>query len=151
MAVLPFCINAQNKNTSIWFPEGEGMSTYVIDYKYLTNKGFYISESNSVTFAYTPIGHVEIKAKRYFSEVKKGDPDYEKYGALSIENSNQVKNGHPIKTYDFPSIYKIFDQIYEKGKSLGANGLINFKIDYKYDSTDLLPSQIFVSGMFIKK
>lgn len=151
LVIYPLCVFAQDREKSIWFPKGEGMASFIIDYRYVTSKGFFITESNSVSFNYAPIGRIEMYAERYFSEIKKGDPDYEKYGALSENDYNAVKNGHPIKVYDFPSIYKIFDQIMADGKTMGANGVINFKIDYKYNSSSPLPSQIFVSGMYIKK
>ncbi len=151
LMLFPLLAFAQNKDKSIWFPQGDGISSYMYEYKYLIDKGFYITESNSVSFNYTPIGHIELIAKRYFTKVEKGDPEYEKYGELSEIDAAAVKNGHPIEVYDFPSIYKIFDQILEKGKLMGANGLINFKIDYKYNSSAILPSHIYVSGMFIKK
>ncbi len=107
-----------------------------IDYAKLSNsKGFFISESNSVSFEYTPIGSISIEC------VSGND------GVESELNWSTTK-------YKHASIEDGFKKLIQVSIEKGANGVINVQTKYlpafntKYA---YYPDRIIVSGMMIKK
>lgn len=122
---------------------------YSIDYSEITDKGFFLTESNSVSFDYTAIGSVSSyyrSGKVYINSKKasksENDDVYRTTGSIKkIENTNVV--------YYTPKDALI--GIYEEALKMGGNGIINFRIDYI--SLPNLPHNYgySVSGMVIKK
>ena len=89
--------------------------------KYVTNNNFFMSESNSVSFDYQPIGSVR-------SLVTSG---YErnKFIKVTPEEALQV--------------------LYMEAEKNGANGIINLKIEYHYSKGTI--EAVSASGMAIKR
>ncbi len=98
--------------------------TVLRDYTPMTDKGIFVTESNSVDFDYVPLGSVVSVTS----------------GACHLS----VDKGSEYKTVDLD---KAFDEISEKLVDKGANGLINLKIESSY--VDLV-HYITVTGMAIR-
>lgn len=127
-------------------------STFV-DYTQYTNQGFFISESNSISFDYEPIGSVR-------SFVESG------YEVLKNNNSNKETTNTHTYSYDELSKMKFGKYVYaspdaaiselvSKAKEIGANGIINLDVGYIPATTDkngnvISASSYIVSGMAIK-
>lgn len=121
--------------------------TSIIDYQAYANEGFFLTESNAVSFDYTPIGSV-------FTIVESG-----------IANEKQVPSR--FKTYDFegkPMMETVrewksaspddaIQAAIADAKAKGANGIINLKIS----STSYVAKNgkqavtITLTGMAIKR
>lgn len=83
--------------------------TVLRDYTPMTDKGIFVTESNSVDFDYVPLGSVvSVTSGAYHS---------------SIETGSQSKS---------VDLGKAFDDISTKLVEKGANGLINLKIESSY-------------------
>lgn len=123
--------------------------SYVINYSHLSENGFFITESNSVSFNYTPLGSVT-------SIVTDG------YEVLSHEKKTYPQNAYPdiVKDvykygkYKIADINDALDILYSETKKLGGNGIINLKITYNTTSKTkdgLSINNYVVTGMAIKK
>lgn len=95
--------------------------TDVTDYSAFTNRGIFVTESNSVNFDYEPLGSV-----------------------ISITQSALSSFG--FKGYI--DVDKAFNEIATKIEAKGANGLINLKISYLEASKASI--KMVVSGMAIR-
>lgn len=96
-------------------------SVYVIDYREYLKEGFTISPT--VTgFNYQPISNIEVVFKA--GELKKGESD---------KNLQKIPgvNGYASPTNRYiPTGKRMMDKIVSEAKSMGANGLIDFKTSY---------------------
>lgn len=99
--------------SSIQYLSSEYLS--VFDYWYLQQRGMFVSESNSVNFAYEPIGSVVI-------EVRSG-------GTQSINILSGKASGQSLNTIQQNAREEIIIRLYEELKSLEANGIINVKVN----------------------
>ncbi len=124
--------------------------SFVIDYSRYLKQGFYITESNSVSFDYEPVGSVvtilkglqNSKQVEVYNEYSETDAQY------SAKNNRVPKT--KIKTVNNNyTIYDAIDEFTSKCKEVNANGVINFQIKYTYDVT--YGSGYEISGMAIKK
>jgi hypothetical protein len=97
-----------------------------IDYTTLTDKGIFVTESNSVNFDYKSIESITAESVSGWSK-KKGDYQREECSAKEA-----------------------FDLIVEELQSIEADGLINLKFEY-IPKTERTESKVIVSGMAIKK
>jgi len=117
----------------------------VVDYGPYTSKGFFITESPSVSFEYTPIGSVSVVLQSGY-EIKSQSKNKTNYG--------DWRN----------ALYKdAIELLYKKCLEGGANGVVGLKYNYipevrkddaytKIESNGIIsPSKIIVSGMAIKK
>lgn len=95
--------------------------TEVTDYSAFTNRGIFVTESNSVNFDYEPLGSV-----------------------ISITQS--ALSSFSIKEYI--DVDKAFNEIATKIEDKGANGLINMKISYLEAGRTSI--KMVVSGMAIR-
>jgi len=125
----------------------------IIDYSFFNEKNFFISESNSVSFSYNPIGSIstvvysgKIPNKQERGEkvlVKKSNDDI--YPDV-YDNKNVV--------WKDATINDALNEIYKQAISIGANGIINLKIEYipgaMINNVYRGPG-IIVSGMAIEK
>lgn len=127
----------------------------MIDYSKYTQKGFFITESNSVSFEYVPVGSV-------YAEISSG---YEVIGEKIDTFYNDLeKSYYSVKKKTFREDYNgwrnadinnAIDMIYSKSIQTGANGIINLQTKYippVYDSKNALiySDRVYVSGMAIK-
>ncbi len=126
----------------------------VLDYSEYTNKGFFLTESNSVSFEYKALGSVSAVTTGGYeivSSVERKNMQDDVY--LSPETSKKVKYG----PYKWASSKDALSTLCDKAMEVSANGVINIKITYipaTYDSkTGSLasPDSYVISGMAIRK
>lgn len=102
--------------------------TVLRDYTPMTDKGIFVTESNSVDFDYLPIGSViSVTSAAFDSFVIKGDDVSVRYKPIDLN--------------------KAFDDISQKLIDKGANGIINLKIESSYLNNGCY---ITVTGMAIR-
>lgn len=116
--------------------------TVVIDYSRYTSQGFFITESNSVSFDYKPIGSVVtvVKGTKKKETGKQGKGD-------SVQERKKSFFDEPRAEYY--SVYEAIDEFVRKSKNAGANGTINFKVSYTNDKE--FGNGYVITGMAIKK
>ena len=115
----------------------------VVDYQKYHEQGFFITEANSVSFEYDPIGSVLVTMRPGY-EVTKSARGYLSYS----------KNPRMITEYD------VLDELKKEVETLGGNGVINIKVLYEtsrieasaWDASVLKQgTTITVTGMAIKR
>lgn len=96
----------------------------IIDYEKYNNKGFFITESNSVSFDYTPIGSIVVRI----------------YSGHEVVGTEYVKKFKSTGTYtEIPKmrvgdwrngdLEDAFIKLHKEAISRGANGVINLKYE----------------------
>lgn len=119
----------------------------MIDYSGLTNRGIFVTESNSVSFDYEPIGSI------YVEEVggwirKDGKPNF-------VDSKDDYYVGSSSKkVYQAPDIQAVYVKLSNKLKDVNANGLINLKIISTSEFDQLSKTtvgKIVITGMAINK
>lgn len=114
---------------------------YVIDYSKYSDAGFFITESNSVSFDYKPIGSVTVVVANGY-EVLSADTVFYKYNTYPTIAKINVKYGD----YKILGTKDAMDLMRDEVIRMGGNGVINLKI---------IPDPNFLShtveGMAIKK
>lgn len=90
----------------------EYLSTF--DYWYLQEKGIFVSESNTVNFAYEPIGSVVI-------EVRGG-------GTQSVNLLSGKFSGQSLNAIQEQARQDVMRRLYEELTALEANGIINVRV-----------------------
>ncbi|WP_437921504.1 hypothetical protein [Sphingobacterium sp. LRF_L2] len=93
-----------------------------VDYRPYTQKGFFITESNSVNFDYKPVSSVVAVVKSGYSESKDASVETIKPKKLPTQQTLIMKD------FVEASSQVALDKLYEKAQELGANGIINLKI-----------------------
>lgn len=119
-----------------------------IDFSAYAQKGFFITESNSVNFSYDPVGSISAVVSSGYevlnSEKSKSNDDV--YGAFQ-----KIKYGKMIDA----SVNDALDELYNSARRLGADGIINFRSDYipaTFQKGVLVsPDSYIVSGMAIRR
>jgi uncharacterized protein YbjQ (UPF0145 family) len=119
-----------------------------IDFSAYAQKGFFITESNSVSFSYEPLGSITAVVSSGYevlnSEKLKSSDDV--YGSFQ-----KIKYGKMIDA----SVNDALDELYNSARSLGADGIINFRSDYipaTFQKGVLVsPDSYIVSGMAIRR
>lgn len=126
-------------------PEPYGYSSF-LDYSPLTKRGIYVTESNSVSFDYQTIGSVAATEvggwvkKKEVKEVKKTTKDREDDMYAGVDrNQNAGKKVHVS-----PSLNAAMERMANTLKDVGANGIINLKVQMDHH-------RIVISGMAIRK
>lgn len=132
--------------SAISYPEPYGFSTF-LDYSPLTNKGIYVTESNSVSFDYKTLGSVSAtevsgwvkkeKVLKVANKNKKNNVD-DMYAGVERNQSN----GKYMRMS--PSLDVAMERMANTLKEVDANGIINLKIRWE-------PDRIIISGMAIRK
>lgn len=100
--------------------------TELRDYTPMTDKGIFVTESNSVDFEYMPLGSVVSVT----------------YAEYNHTPGDLLKNG-----YEKIDLKKAFEEISDKLVDSGANGLINLDISFTYIGNQRCMT---VSGMAIR-
>lgn len=118
-----------------------------VDFSEYTRRGFFITESNSVSFNYDPVGSLT-------SVVRGG---YETLGT-DTHTSDEVYGTYTNVRYGgfiSASVDDALDELYNSARELGADGIINFRLTYhppEYEKNVLVVhSSYVVSGMAIKR
>ena len=132
--------------SAISYPEPYGFSTF-LDYSPLTNKGIYVTESNSVSLDYKILGSVSAtevsgwvkkeKELKVANKNKKNNVD-DMYADVERNQSN----GKYMRMS--PSLDAAMERMANTLKEVDANGIINLKIQWE-------PDRIIISGMAIRK
>ena len=120
---------------SVKYPYKEYYSFF--DYSEHIKKGFFITESNSVNFDYTPIGTVSFIMRSGYEEIEKRDSSiYGEYKDIDVE--------------------KAITSIVNIAKMKNANGIINLKVEFvpavfEKRKNVILGNGVIISGMAIKR
>lgn len=122
-----------------------------IDFSEVTRAGFFLSESNSVSFPYEPVGSVTAVVESGYEVVgqqKNQTPDE----VYSYQDLAKMKFGK----YKYATPEDAISELISSAQELGANGIINLKTTYGsaiYDKNGAIvsPSSYVVSGMAIKR
>ena len=117
-------------------------ATSLMDYSPLTSNGIFVTESNSVSFEYEPIGSVVAVA-------------YGGWGKL--ESQKAGKDDSYVSTsgktvYFDPSLSDAYESLKSKLFEIGANGIINLKATFTPgDPSRYVVGTITLSGMAIAR
>lgn len=127
-------------------PEPYGFSSF-LDYSPLTGRGIYVTESNSVSFDYKTLGSVS--ATEVGGWVKKGKEQRTARESNKSKDDDMYvgidRNQYTGKNaYVTPSLDVAMERMANTLKEVGANGIINLKVQSD-------PSRIVISGMAIRK
>lgn len=122
--IILFCFVVVSCSTATIQPPIK--ETVVVDYSYYYNRGFFITESNSVNFDYKPLGSVITYLKDGYKVSRNmlASPLSEKNTKLSVNDALR--------------------ELVISCQEAGANGIINLKISIGADSYT-------ITGMAIKK
>lgn len=130
-------------------------STVVVDYSWLTEQGFFITESNSVSFPYKAVASVameEIGGFRKLSKEELKEPVSKKKNVEDDTYFNSPKSGKYV--FEDTNADIVLEKLANELDRLGANGIINFKIGQSvvyYKDINVCVTKINVTGMAIKK
>lgn len=117
-----------------------GTYSSMIDFRYYMDKGFFITQSNSVSFDYEPIGYVQ--AFSYSGVDDKAKKKYKK----DYEQSFYANEG-----WREANIYDAIEGLYNECLKNGANGVIDLKMDVVVDDETGYVKKAIATGMAIKK
>lgn len=128
------------------YPRMQVAST--VDYSEYMKNGFFITESNSVSFDYKPVGNVSVLLSDGW-EVIKGEKED---GFYTIKDMGSVRYG----MYFPANRAEALQHLVEKAKEMGADGVINLKFEYVmrlYDKNGVADGREYVraTGMAIKQ
>lgn len=124
------------------------LRTASIDYLVHMNNNFFLTESNSVSFDYTPVGSMQVSLQDGW-EVKKGKKDS---GYYDMDDLRRVKYGDYA-----PATYEdALQHLVDLAKDSGADGIIGLKFHYQdaprnQFGTKVGWGKVTVSGMAIKR
>lgn len=121
-------------------------STGFVNYSAYARNGFFLTESNSVSFDYTPIGSVTATVLSGYLKTKsvtwdKGDGIYP-----STPSTSKYK-------WQYASVDDAVAALVNIAIEQGANGIINLKIERYdgYDENNARREGLLISGMAIRK
>lgn len=122
--------------------------THSIDYSKHMSNGFFLTESNSVSFDYSPVGSVQVTLQDGWEVVQGKKAE----GYYTNEEFSKIKLGNYA-----PTTYReALDILVSKAEGMGADGIIGLKFSFIPPIVDKLgnktgPSKITASGMAIKR
>jgi hypothetical protein len=120
--------------------------TSTIDYSEYTKAGFFITESNSVSFEYQPLGSITVV-------VKSGDIK-QKYQVVLDDGTTLGLRDDDAKWKEASSADALV-LLHIKATQMNANGIINLKTSYipEIEEGGIIkhPSSVVISGMAIRK
>lgn len=118
-----------------------------IDYEQYTKQGFFLTESNSVSFDYVPIGSV------YSAAFSGYVPKEGKSTVISDDlYPTQVKKNINYKDWKSADVDEVIALAVQEAKQKGGNGIINLKIEtVTKGSGNESQSGIAITGMVIKR
>ena len=117
-----------------------------IDYSKYLEKGFFITETKSVSFEYKPIASVYSVFKTGYEISNKqpsGNKDDVFTGATpAVKTTNRIVSA---------TISGVVEELYNKARSIGANGIVGLEIRNVNEGTGIIGSGYEASGMAIKR
>lgn len=122
----------------------------VVDFEKYTSQGFFITESNSVSFDYEPLGSLSAIIESGYEVIgTKGDQTDDVY--YHTRSSNNKYGDYISATID-----DVVEDLVFAAADVGADGLINLKTEYVSGTYDkygnvLRPSMYIATGMAIKR
>lgn len=124
-----------------------GIYTGFVDYTAYSNNGFFLTESNSVGFEYTPIGSLVVNVESGYANVEVTTVDVEH----SVRQNKQVvKVQEKWKNADINDVIGYAVQL---ANSNGGNGIINMKSEpvFRYVNGVRYIAGYILTGMVIKR
>lgn len=119
-----------------------------IDFSKITRTGFFITESNSVSFPYDPVGSIS-------AAVESG---YEILGERNLSRDDIYGSSKKFKygAYKNAEVEDAISELIESARKMGADAIINLQIVYNAPISNkygviLSPSSYVVSGMAVKR
>lgn len=122
----------------------------MVDYSWLTEQGIFVTESNSVSFDYLAVGSISVESSSGY------EPTSKNKNVTAIENGDGIYTTYLTDTWSkrakfeyYPvSLEDMFGELNRELKEKGANGIVNFKIDY-----DRIKDRniVRITGMAIRK
>ena len=110
------------------------LSSTLVDYSEFSDKGFFITESSSVSFDYDAVGSISVLCRSGSYR----DPRV----TGTIEGAGKWKRANEKD---------MLIHVYDKAKEKNADGLINLKISYLKDKNQNSPYAYVLTGMLIKR
>lgn len=123
----------------------------IIDYSQYEKKCFFITESNSVSFEYKPIGSIMVKVENGYEVIS---VDKKESSIDDIYGQKKISYKKKFGDYKVATINDALDLIYNKSIEKNADGIINIKIEPIIGQNPYQTNTItgyFVSGMAIKR
>lgn len=118
-----------------------GIYTGFVDYTPYSDKGFFLTESNSVSFEYTPIGSVVVNVCSGYANVEVVQPDAQH----SVKKDRtQIKVEEKWKKADMSDVVGYAVQI---AKEKGGNGIINIKSEPEFV---VISGKRYISGYVLR-
>lgn len=117
-----------------------------IDYGYLSQRGIFLTESNSVSFEYEPLGSLYVECTGGYVKNDKGNSNN------TVEDIYLKRN--PKYSYQPATVEDAFDMALGELKRLRGNGIINLRINTtsEYVSAySVWVNKIIITGMCIRK
>ena len=121
---------------------------YYTDYQRYSDAGFFITESNTVSFDYVPVGSVVVRQTAGVMSdteiISQNIPEKRGYDELYGE----LEKKRHSNSWKLPSDYTALDAVYKVAKEQNADGIINLKITMpEVNNADIIE----LSGMLIKR
>ncbi len=121
---------------------------YYTDYQRYSDAGFFITESNTVSFDYVPVGSVVVRQTAGIMSdteiISQNVPEKRGYDELYGE----LEKKRHSNSWKLPSDYTALDAVYKVAKEQNADGIINLKITMpEVNNADIIE----LSGMLIKR
>lgn len=124
-------------------------SSGCIDYSTYSEKGFFITESNSVSFDYKPMGSLFVEISSGYEKRLEKNKKY-----LDIDGHEKSKTEISVGNWINATSKIAFDSLYKRSLDLKANGIINLQTKYYpatyYNNTMVTGDKFIVTGMAIK-
>ena len=121
---------------------------YYTDYQRYSDAGFFITESNTISFDYVPVGSVVVRQTAGVMSdteiISQNVPEKRGYDELYGE----LEKKRHSNSWKLPSDYTALDAVYKVAKEQNADGIINLKITMpEVNNADIIE----LSGMLIKR
>lgn len=124
---------------------------YYTDYQRYSDAGFFITESNTVSFDYVPVGSVVVRQTAGVMSdteiISQNVPEKRGYDELYGE----LEKKRHSNSWKLPSDYTALDAVYKVAKEQNADGIINLKITMpEVNNADIIElSGMLIHGSFI--
>lgn len=119
--------------------------TYYIDYQKAGNGKVFITESNSVSFEYMPLGTILVEETPGFVEVTVPTTEKERQDDPLYGSGASTKT---VKKYSNATAQSALNYAAEEALTLGGDGIINLRLSSYYVGKERI---VQVSGMVIKR
>lgn len=122
---------------------------YYTDYSQYMDKGFFITESNTVPFDYNPVGSLFLRQKAgEMAEMEIIPQDVEDSKNYDDIYGPAKKGSRKINNIVRPTENSALDAAYDFAKSKGADGILNISFDYYLEGSRQV---VVLKGMLIKR